>query len=232
MIPAKPPSPLQFAAAALSLLAWPALVLVLARDWRWLEGWLFAVWFVGLCTTVTVWLYRKDPALLAERFRRPGSGGQSVWDEVWVYAVVLAFAAWIVTMPLDARRYAWTPPLSPWLKAVGGALLFASSFLLFRAFRDNTFLSPLVRIQSERNQHVVSTGVYAFVRHPMYLGAILMSVGAPLLLGSAVGLAIAGASTLLLVARIVGEERLLADKLDGYAQYQRRVRYRLFPFVW
>ena len=187
----------KLAGAALYIVALPALLLLLGGDARWIEGWLFAAWFVGLCATVITWLYLKDPALLAERFRRPGTGGQGQWDRFWIYSMQLCFIAWIVSMPLDARRFGWTPPFASGVKAVGGTLLLAASVLLFRAFHDNTFLSPLVRIQQDRKQHVVSTGVYGFVRHPMYLGAVLLFSGAPLLLGSAVGLAIAGLMTLL-----------------------------------
>ena len=222
----------RLAGSALYIAALPALMLLLAGDARWIEGWLFAAWFVGLCATVVTWLYRRDAALLAERFRRPGSGGQGPWDRAWVYVIHFGFIAWLAIMPLDARRFGWTPPYSPWVKVIGFASLLASFFLFFRAFRDNTFLSPLVRIQEERKQHVVSTGVYGFVRHPMYLGAILMFAGAPLLLGSAVGLAISGLMTLLLAARILGEEKLLTSELDGYADYRRRVRYRLLPYIW
>jgi protein-S-isoprenylcysteine O-methyltransferase Ste14 len=207
-------------------------MLVLGGDGRWLEGWLFAAWFLGLCATVIAWLYRKDPALLAERYRRPGSGGQSGADRVVVYALGVGFAAWIVLMALDGRRFQWTRAFSTGVKTAGGALLLASAFLLFRAFHDNTFLSPLVRIQAERKQHVVSTGVYRWVRHPMYLGAILMFAGAPLLVGSATGLAMAAAMTLLLAFRIVVEERVLENDLPGYAEYRRKVRFRLLPLVW
>jgi protein-S-isoprenylcysteine O-methyltransferase Ste14 len=229
---ANPVSPLKLVGAALYLAVWPTLMFVLAGDGHWVEGWVFAVWFLALCATVIVWLYYKDPALLAERYRRPGSGGQKGWDQAVVYAVVVGFAAWIVVMPLDARRFGWTPPLPLGFKAIGGAFLLTSAFLLFRSFHDNTFLSPLVRIQTERKQRVVSTGVYGFVRHPMYLGAILMFVGAPLVLGSMVGLALAAAMTLLVGFRIVGEERLLADELAGYAEYRQKVRHRLLPFIW
>jgi protein-S-isoprenylcysteine O-methyltransferase Ste14 len=225
-------SPLRWLGTALYAAAWPALIFLLAGDGRWLEGWLFAVWFLALCATVIIWLYRNDPALLAERYRRPSSGGQRTWDQVWIYGVGLTYIAWVVLMPLDARRFSWTPPFPPWLKAFGGICLLASAFLFFRAFHDNTFLSPLVRIQPERKQRVVSTGVYAFVRHPMYLGACLMFVGAPLLLGSAVGLGLAALATFLMALRIVGEERLLQRELEGYAAYQKAVRYRLIPFVW
>jgi len=228
----KPVSPLKLVATALYIAVWPALMFALAGDVRWLEGWLFTGWLLGLCTTVIVWLYWNDPSLLAERYRPPGSGGQKAWDQAVVYAIGVGFAAWIVVMPLDARRHGWTPPLPAAVKAVGGALLIASALLLFRAFHDNTFLSPLVRIQAERKQHVISTGVYGFVRHPMYLGALLMFVGAPLLLGSMFALALAAAMTLLLAFRTIGEERVLAEELEGYDEYRRRVPYRLVPLVW
>jgi protein-S-isoprenylcysteine O-methyltransferase Ste14 len=222
----------KLAGAGLYVAALPAVMLLLAGDARWIEGWLFAAWFIGVCALQIVWLYRKDPALLAERFRRPGSGGQGQWDRIWVYLMQLSFTAWFVIMPLDARRFGWTPPFAVWVRVVGSALLLASSVLTFRAFRDNTFLSALVRIQTERKQRVVSTGVYGFVRHPLYLGAVFLFIGAPLLLSSMVGLATAGLMIVLLAVRIPREERLLTNELEGYAEYRRKVRYRLLPFLW
>jgi len=80
----------------LYLLLWPGLVLFLSGDWLWLEGWIFGVWFLALCGGTIGWLYCKDPALLAERFRKPGTGGQKGWDRYVVYGLVLGFAARIV----------------------------------------------------------------------------------------------------------------------------------------
>jgi len=214
------------------LLVWPALILVLGGDEHWTEGWMFGIWFIGLCTTTIVWLYRKDPALLAERYRRPGTGGQTNRDKVIVYLLVVGFIGWIALMPLDARRFRWTPRLPLTVEIAGGAFLIASWLFLFRSFTDNTFLSPLVRIQDEREHRVVSTGVYGVVRHPMYLGAILMFVGAPLLLGAATDLCLALGVGLLLALRIVEEEKLLMVELPGYSEYRDRVRYRLVPFLW
>lgn len=111
-------------------------------------------------------------------------------------------------------------------------MLAGSFFLFFRSYTDNTFLSPLVRIQDERKQQVVSTGVYEFIRHPMYLGAILMFVGTLLLLGSCYGLFPCFALTVLLRGRIRGEEELLGRELEGYREYMEKVRYRLVPFLW
>ncbi|HEX4458104.1 MAG TPA: isoprenylcysteine carboxylmethyltransferase family protein, partial [Polyangia bacterium] len=126
----------------------------------------------------------------------------------------------------------WTPRLPLPVTIIGGALLLVAWLFLMRAFTDNTFLSPLVRLQEERRQHVVSTGVYAIVRHPMYLGATCMFIGGPLLVGSFAGLAIGGALSLLLAARSVGEEALLARGLAGYDDYRRKVKKRLIPFIW
>jgi protein-S-isoprenylcysteine O-methyltransferase Ste14 len=213
------------------LLFWPALIFLLSGDWRWVEGWLFGGWLVALCATCIAWLYRNDPALLAERYRRPGSGGQKGWDTIVVYLLVPGFAIWIAVMPFD-RRFGWTGRWPVGLQALGGALLLASAAFFFRSFTDNPFLSPLVRIQSERKQQVVSTGVYGLVRHPMYLGAILMFAGAPLLLASSRGLIAAAALSALLCLRILGEEKLLARELEGYDAYRKKVRYRLLPLVW
>ncbi len=189
------------------------------------------MWFVTLCAVCIAWLYRKDPALLAERYRRPGTGGQSRSDEFIVYGIVIGFIAWIVVPALD-RRFCWTPRLPPWVQAGGGVLLIGAAFFLFRSFSDNPYLSPLVRIQTERRHQVVSTGVYSVVRHPMYLGASLMFVGGPLLLGSSSGLLLGLGLVLLLMLRIVGEEKLLSRELEGYQAYRGKVRYRLLPRVW
>src|SRR5215471_3446758 len=232
MSPGSKISGLKLVAAVAYLLACPALMLWVSGDWSWTQGWIFAVWFVALFTVCMIWLYRKDPALLAERYRRPGSGGQSRADRWIVHGLTVGFFLWLLIPPLDVKRFGWTASLPAWLQIVGGILLLGASFFLFRAFTDNTYLSPLVRIQAERKHRVVSTGVYGFVRHPMYLGAVLLFVGAPLLLGSTAGLALGGAMTLLLAARIVGEERVLAQELDGYTEYRRKVRYRLLPFLW
>ena len=102
---------------------------------------------------------------------------------------------------------------------------------VFGLWCDAMVLS-MVRVQTERKQRVVTTGVYGFVRHPLYLGCLLMLLGAALLLGSICGLVIGVLAVCLLVVRIVGEERMLVNELDGYRDYRKKVTYRLIPFVW
>ena len=218
--------------AFLYILLFPVLILLLSGDVTWPEGWIFCIWFIVLCYSTILYLYRKDPALLEERYKQPGAGNQASWDRYVVYGLFIGFIIWIFIMPLDAKRFGWSPVFPLWLNVLGCILLAGSFFLFFRSYTDNTFLSPLVRIQEERRQQVVLEGVYGFVRHPMYLGGILMFIGTPLLLGSVYGVLVGLALSLLLMARIVGEEAMLARDLDGYRDYMQKVRYRLFPFLW
>jgi protein-S-isoprenylcysteine O-methyltransferase Ste14 len=216
----------------LSALFFPALILLLAGNWRWVEGWLLALWIVAMIEFSLVYAYWKDPALLAERTAAPGSGNQQSWDKYLMVAILAVAVLWLVVLPVDAGRFHWSPPFALWLKALGGVALVPAWYLIERATMENTFLSARVRIQDERHQQVITTGVYGFVRHPLYLGCALAMLGAPLLVGSVYGLLVASAAWLLLTGRIVGEERMLVEELDGYRAYQQRVKYRLIPFVW
>jgi protein-S-isoprenylcysteine O-methyltransferase Ste14 len=222
----------QMICTALYILLFPVLMLGLSGDWLWPEGWIWCVWYTALCFVSIVYLYRKDPALLAERYKKPGTGNQKGWDRYVVMALVITFLGWVVLMPLDAKRYGWSMPFPLWLKVLGGVGLLNCSFFMYRSYTDNSFLSPLVRIQKERKQKVVSTGVYGFVRHPMYLGAISLFLGSPLLLGSRLGWLLGVGMSLLLAGRIIGEEKMLSKELKGYKAYTQKVRYRLIPGLW
>jgi protein-S-isoprenylcysteine O-methyltransferase Ste14 len=210
----------------------PAIVLFLSGDWRWLEGWIFALWFVAMVLSNMVYLYLKDPALLAERSKAPGSDNQKKWDKYLLSAAYILAGVWFILMPLDAKRFAWSPAFPVWLKVVGGVMLIPALYFIFRATTDNTFLSTMVRIQAERKQQVVSTGVYGFVRHPLYLGVLLMLFGGPLLLGSIFALVISLIAVVTLVFRIKGEEKMMIDELEGYEEYKKKVAWRLIPFIW
>ena len=184
-----------------------------------MSGW------VSFLAAVLLWLRYRDPALLAERMRMPGSGGESRSDLAILIGIKVGGLALIVVPALDVR-FGWTPRLPLWCEVCGGILLLGGTFPFFRAFTDNTYASQLVRIQTERGQHVIDTGVYSFVRHPMYLGASLVFVGGEVLLGSVSGLLAALALVGLIVVRIFGEEKLLARDLEGYKEYLQKVRYR------
>lgn len=216
----------------LSQLVLPIGVLWLSGDWLWLEGWIFGLWLSAFCIATIHYLYVHDPALLAERSRRPGTGGEPLWDRFAMAAIGGVFVAWFAIMPLDAKRFHWSPDYSMGLKLTGLGLLILGAIFMFRALAENTFASSMVRLQAERRQRVITSGVYRVVRHPMYLGAIAMMLGGPLLLGSRWGLSLAGVMIAVLALRTNGEDRLLADRLEGYEAYRKQVRYRLIPWVW
>jgi len=222
---------LMWLAAPVGVLGLAALLLWLSSDWHWVEGWIFGIWWASFVAGLFFWLRFKDPALLAERMRMPGSGGESRYDVAILTGMKFCFMASLFASALNVR-FSWTHRLPLWSEICGCILLLGGSFPFFRAFTDNTYASQLVRIQAERGQHVIDTGVYGFVRHPMYLGACLIFVGAPLLLGSVYGFLLGLAAIGLLVLRIFGEEKLLTRELEGYKEYLQKVRYRLVPHVW
>src|SRR5438132_9169877 len=103
-------------------------------------------------------------------------------------------------------------------------------FIRVRVFKGNWLTAATIEVST--NQKVISTGPYAIVRHPMYAGALVMLIGTPLALGSWWGLLLMIPMTLVLVLRLLDEERFLAKNLPGYAEYGRRVRYRLVLYLW
>ena len=135
-------------------------------------------------------------------------------------------------MPLDAKRFSWSPIFPIWIKIIGGLILLPALYFFIMPTIENTYLSALVRIQDDRKQKVISTGVYSFVRHPLYFGYILMMFGAPLLLGSVLGIIIAIIGLMAIMLRIVGEERMLGSELEGYEEYKKKVKYRLLKYIW
>jgi protein-S-isoprenylcysteine O-methyltransferase Ste14 len=176
------------------------------------------------------WLYRIDPALLAERLRPVIQKDQPTADKLFMAVFVLAILIWLAAMGLERRYRASGVPLP--LEAFGFVLFLASTAFTLWVFRENSFAAPVVKLQSERAQHVVSSGPYAHVRHPMYGGMVLFFAGVPLLLGSWWGLAMTPLFVVLFAFRIRIEERTLTAGLAGYSDYAARVRYRLLPGVW
>ena len=215
--------------------AWIILMGVLlfgtAGNWLWPQGWAFlAIFSIGSILFCT-WLWRRDPSLLLSRFQPVVQKGQSRWDQIFVSCAILVWNLWLVLMALDAQRWrTWQMPL--WLEMLGGALICAGFAATMPVFAANSFAAPAVRVQEERGHHLIDTGPYARVRHPMYASALFYVVGVPLLLGSWLGLLVVPLLFAGLAPRIVREENLLVRELPGYADYMTRVRWRLLPYIW
>ncbi len=196
----------------------------------WVAGWVFMALFFAFVFAITFWLYRHNPALLTERMAGQ-KAGQKTWDKVFFVGMTLLFLGWLVVMALDAVRFGWSH-VPVVVQVVGAIVLLCSFYLFFAVFRENSYLSPVIRIQEDRGQTVISTGPYHFVRHPMYAAALLLFIGTPLLLGSWYGLIAALVLVIVMARRAVLEEQTLCAELQGYEVYMGQVKYRLVPYVW
>ena len=197
----------------------------------WARGWAFLALFLTFVVALSAWLLRANPALLEERMTGLGHADQKLWDKALMTLAGVGFFAWLALMGLDAARFRWSR-VPDWAQAFGAALLIGAMALFFLTFRANPFLSPAVRVQSDRGQSVVSAGPYRLVRHPMYAAFLALVAGAALFLGSWYGLLGCAPLGALVAVRAVLEERTLRRELAGYDDYARLVRYRLIPFIW
>jgi protein-S-isoprenylcysteine O-methyltransferase Ste14 len=196
----------------------------------WPAGWIFMALFFSFAIFILSWLYLHNPGLLKERMRL-GTSDQKGWDKILFPLLQIVLLAWLVFMGLDTGRYHWSyVPI--WLQGVGGMILLCSFYLLFLTFRENSYLSPVVRLQEERGQIVISSGPYHYLRHPMYSAILIFILGASLLLGSSYGIIVGFGGVMILAKRAVLEEATLLKDLSGYADYMAKVKYRIIPFIW
>jgi protein-S-isoprenylcysteine O-methyltransferase Ste14 len=188
----------------------------------------FWLYLAILATIVVASLLSLDPGLLRERMR---PGGQRPPLALRLFTIVV-FLHWIVA-GLDRGRFHWSDGVPSWIQALGLIALAAGYVLCFWAMAVNRFFSSVVRIQSDRGQHVVASGPYAYVRHPGYLAGIVIILASGPALGSWLAALLVIVSSLpFLLYRAVSEDRVLQTELPGYADYARRVRWRLVPGIW
>jgi protein-S-isoprenylcysteine O-methyltransferase Ste14 len=196
----------------------------------WPEAWLYILVQNSCWAFMVLWLKKHNPELLkvrSEFWKRAGKP----WDKAIVILLFVAFVPLYILPGLDAIRYHWSHvPLS--IKIIGFVGTVVSSGLMFWPLKANPFSSTVVEIQADRGHKVITTGPYRYVRHPMYVGAILWSFSVPLALGSLITLVLSFIVTALLVVRTHLEDKMLHEELDGYAAYAEKVKYRLIQGVW
>ena len=188
-------------------------------------GWLLmGVLFVPM-TLLGVVLCVKSPELLEKRLRAKEARGE---QSLVVKLSALMFFTGFVTAGLDCR-FGWSE-LPRWVNWLGAGLFLLSYLLYGEVMRENAYLSRTVEVQE--GQKVVDTGLYGIVRHPMYAATVLMFCSMPLILGSLPAFEMFLLYPFLIVVRIRDEEELLAQELEGYRDYQKKVRYKMIPFIW
>lgn len=205
-----------------------AVLFMSAGTFDYWQAWVFLGEFAIITTAITLYLVIRDPELLARRIKAGASAEQRFGQKVIQAAAKIAFLAQIALPGID-RRFGWSSV--PLYACIAGAVVVAFGlYFVFRVFRENTFASATIEVRA--SQRVISTGPYAWVRHPMYIGALIMLAGVPPALGSWWGLLALIPMTLLIVWRLLDEEKFLLQSLPGYAEYREKVRWRLVPWIW
>ena len=202
-----------------AMLFWPA------GGFDYLNGWLFCgLLFVPILILGAV-LFVKSPDLLRKRLdsreKEKTQQGVIAWSGLF-------FFVGFVLAGLD-HRFGWSH-VPTWLVITAAAILLISYALYAEVMRENAYLSRKVEVQE--GQHVVDTGLYGIVRHPMYAVTLWLFLSIPLVLGSWYALICFAVYPILIVVRLLNEEKVLTEGLEGYAEYKKKVRYRLIPFVW
>jgi protein-S-isoprenylcysteine O-methyltransferase Ste14 len=217
-------------AAFVAILA--CLFFIPARTLAWSRAWIYlCVMFVGSAAAI-IYLNRTNHDLLIERSKSIRQKGQPLSDKIILQAFLSSYLGLMVFIPLDVFRFHLLPTSPRIVSALGLPIYLTGLFIVYRTFRFNPFAAPVVKLQSERGHHLIDTGPYRIVRHPMYGGAILVLVGPPLWLESYTAAIFEIIPISLLAIRCVLEEKFLCQNLVGYAQYMKQVRYRMIPFLW
>jgi protein-S-isoprenylcysteine O-methyltransferase Ste14 len=218
--------------AVYSVAIFGGLLFLGAWTFRWWRAWVFLGVVLVASSATMFGIFPSRPELLDERYKAPIQKGQPFADKVLTSLLVLSFLGLVVFIPLDVFRFRLLGETGLAVATLGIVLFVGGWALIALAMRENAFAAPVVKYQGERGQVVVETGPYGIVRHPMYAGAVPLTVGMALWLGSCAGALLAAVPILTLVVRVLAEERLLRRDLPGYEEYVRKVPWRLVPLVW
>ncbi|MDT5127240.1 MAG: hypothetical protein QOG79_5758 [Mycobacterium sp.] len=204
------------------LLFWPAGTL---NYW---QAWVFIAVFIVATLVPSVYLAMKDPAALQRRMKAGPIAETRTIQKLVITGTIVAVVAVLVVSALD-HRFGWSHVPTP-VVVLGNVLVGIGLGFTQLVVIQNSYAAATITVEAD--QKVVSTGVYGLVRHPMYVGTLIMMVGTPLALDSYWGLLVTILAFPILALRIDDEEKMLRQELDGYDEYTKKVHYRLVPGVW
>lgn len=218
-----------FAIAVVEIVIITAAILLIAGRTDYWQGWVFGA--VTLILIIITLLIFRDKMDLARERISPGPG-MKWWDKIFWAFYLPAFLLVPIIAPLDAGRFFWSPDL-PLIIYIISYIIYISSIAIYTwGMYINKWFSSVVRIQKDRAQKVVQEGPYKYMRHPGYLGGILMALSMALILGSLWALIPAGVVVIALLIRTFHEDRTLKNELEGYKEYAKKVPYRIIPGIW
>ena len=219
-----------FISLVVTLIIMAVLLFGAAGSLSWGHGWAFMIVFILLIIASMAALWRLNPEIFVARARPTGQGTKT-WDRVLMPVLLIAFALILPVAGLDDGRFHWAPAGDVWV-IVGYLLLIVGFVGTAWAQAVNRHFEPSVRIQSNRDHHVIDTGPYAYVRHPGYIFANFIAVGAAWALGSWWALLPTGVVIVLLAIRTNLEDATLQRELPGYAEFAQKTRFKWIPGVW
>lgn len=205
-----------------------ALLFIPAGTLTFWEAWTYLAVFSVMVFAITLYLMKYDQKLLESRMHVGVTAEKEMSQKIILGFLSLAFLALFIVSGLD-HRFGWSS-ITFGSVIVGNIMVIVGLYIIFLVFKENTHTSAIVEIQKDHK--IISTGPYAVVRHPMYIGALIMIFGTPIALGSWWGIIACIVITITIIVRILEEEKFLTKNLHGYSGYQKKVKYRLIPFIW
>jgi len=184
----------------------------------------FAVLVVPMLFVLFYFL-KNDPAFLERRMKAKEKEKE---QKIIQFFFLFIFISGFIISGFDRRRHWSDIPI--YVVIATDVIILSGYIMIFFVFKQNSYASRIIEI--DKNQKVISTGLYGIVRHPMYLGILLMYVPTPIALGSYLGLIPMVTIPLVLVFRILNEEKVLREGLPGYKEYCQKTQYRLIPYLW
>lgn len=209
----------------------PFLPLLISWQWDWWEAWFYALVSILGFIISRYLAWRRNPDILAERSKFLQHDNPEPFDKILSPLLGLVGGLIPIAAGLDAR-FGLAVEFGLVVKAASVVLFLAGYVLGSYALIENAFFSGMVRIQEDRNQHVVNTGPYKWVRHPGYSGALITYIATPFLLESLWTFVPVALSFVILFLRTALEDKTLQVKLEGYREYAQKVRDRLIPGIW
>jgi protein-S-isoprenylcysteine O-methyltransferase Ste14 len=216
------------AAGVIGLAVFCLLLFVPAGTLNYWQAWVFLAVFAVSTWVPGIYLMRTNPAALQRRMRAGPTAETRVVQKIIISVSLLSMIAMVVLSALD-HRFGWSA-VPAVVSLIGDVLVVLGLGVAMLVVVQNSHAAAAIRVEAD--QKLVSTGLYGLVRHPMYVGNLIMMVGIPLALGSYWGLVIVILGVIVLALRIRDEEQMLEQQLAGYREYTQHVHYRLVPYVW
>ncbi|HLG62940.1 MAG TPA: isoprenylcysteine carboxylmethyltransferase family protein [Ktedonosporobacter sp.] len=214
--------------SVIGLVVFGLLLFLPAWTFNYWQAWVFIVVFSLSTALPSIYLSVKNPAALERRMQAGPAAEARTVQRIIISSAFLLLPAMMVLSAFD-HRFGWSPvPVA--ISVIGDVLVALGLGITWLVVMQNNYAAANITVES--GQKVITTGLYGLVRHPMYVGVLIMMVGIPLALDSLWGLVIIIPGVIALVFRILDEEKMLKQELGGYSEYTQKVHYRLVPYVW